>query len=75
MFSRTRLGLYFLPSEVDEYSYSFTDIVLNMIKILFLKNFEVFSGFVYLFAINKHQSVQGLIICLSAEFSIISINR
>ena len=40
-----------------EYSYSQGNIVLNMIKILFPQKFDIYFGFVYLFALSKHQSV------------------
>ena len=39
-----------------KYSDSSADIVLSIIKILFLQKFEVFFGFVYLFANYKHQN-------------------
>ena len=42
--------VYVLPE------YSSADIVLSMIKILFLQKFEVFLGFVHSFAVYKHQS-------------------
>ena len=53
------LGLHVLPDAVDlahftRESYSFSDIVLSMIIILFLQKFKVFTGFVYLFTIYKH---------------------
>ena len=61
VFSRVGSRYTFLPSGVDlasflEYSDSSAEFVLNMIKILFLQQFNVFFGFVYLFAIYKHQS-------------------
>ena len=39
-----------------EYPYMSADNVLNTIKVLFLQTLEVFYGFVYLFAVYKHQS-------------------
>ena len=53
-----------------EYSYSSTNVVLNMIKISF-HLFWSFHWFCYLFAVYKHQSIQ--LICLNAEFSAISV--
>ena len=52
-----RLGLH---SRLLEYSYSSTDIVLNIIKILFLQKFEVYFGlFIYslFISIRAHKSV------------------
>ena len=58
------LGLHFLSNAVDvarfpEYSYSCADIVINMIKISYLLKFEISVGFVYSFAIYKHQRIKG----------------
>ena len=39
------------------FSYSSPDILLNMIKILFLETFDVFFASVYLYAIYKHRFV------------------
>ena len=48
-------------------------IVLNMIKILVFQKFEVFFGFVYLFAIRYRQSVHKSY--MFECFSVTSISR
>ena len=59
VFSRTAAGVtlfypvLYIRRVLLEHSYSSADIVLSMIKILFLQKFEVCCGFVYLFAIYK----------------------
>ena len=48
--------LYFFRNAVY-LSHSSADIVHNMIKLLFHQKFEMFFGFLILFAVYKHQRV------------------
>ena len=77
MFSRTAARVTLVTQH--EYSYSSVDIVLNMIKSYFFKDFSFFFFFfffcfVYLFAIYKHQGVKRLM-CVNAEFGVVSVSR